>query len=305
MRVTTDIKPLIEAPGYCAPSRIGHYKKTGSCLVKDELALVADAYNSSSPKDPIVSPKTKGVRELQEELHKRIKKVTRSCNGGDHCIMALPAVKSDSKVSRVIKESFRPEMPKTWEQNDHLWLNTFDIEDVMCQYTDANSSFEFLGVFPVDFNTPRGDTCISHKLCNVPKLLSDLKARGKTEFGVVINLDRHDQSGSHWVAVYACFDAKRKVCGIHYYDSVGNMPPPSVRKFMKDVKALTHCEKFHKKVNKDRRQYKNSECGVFSMLFIIMCMHHGDKMNLRQICKHIYKDDGVHAHRKLLYRPAV
>lgn len=112
--------------------------------------------------------------------------------------------------------------------------------------------------------------------------------------GLVPNLDNHDQGGSHWVAVYANLETGQ----IHYFDSYGIRPEKRIREFVKriaewkykkdtgkvvDIPAddymkkegpLNELEKkYDIRYNQIRNQYKNSECGVYSMNFIIRLLH--------------------------------
>ncbi len=106
-------------------------------------------------------------------------------------------------------------MPQEWKDNPFEWLSTTDIKNVMKQYEKKYPSFLFMGPVPVD--CPSAITCSLSGL-DVEILINQL---GKTKLGIIFNLDKHDEPGSHWVATF--FDFKK--CRILYFDSVG-MPPP-------------------------------------------------------------------------------
>ena len=59
----------------------------------------------------------------------------------------------------------------------------------------------------------------------------DFVTEGKTKLGLVINLDTHDKSGSHWVALY--IDLKQNQ--IYYFDSIGNKPGPRIKRFNNQI----------------------------------------------------------------------
>ena len=51
---------------------------------------------------------------------------------------------------------FRPEKPKAWDKKPTLWLDSFNLEDVMNQYEQAHPEFEFIGPVPIDFDSKAG-----------------------------------------------------------------------------------------------------------------------------------------------------
>jgi len=141
-----------------------------------------------------------------------------------------------------------------------------------------------------------------------------------TKIGIVPNLDEHWQSGSHWVAFYADL-----VKGdIYFFDSYGYRPEPRIRglakriaewKYKKDSgkKLDINVEDYMTEGNKNlneiekkydirystiRNQYKNSECGVYSMNFIIRLLN-GSKFN--DIIKEKLDDDVVNQCREIYF----
>lgn len=90
----------------------------------------------------------------------------------------------------------------------------------------------------------------------------------KKRMGFVMNLDKSNQPGSHWVAVYIDADRDKS---IEYYDSYGKEPPKS---FLKQIKSLVNKinpDSYLKfKVNKIVDQRANSDtCGWFAQKFLI------------------------------------
>ena len=71
--------------------------------------------------------------------------------------------------------------------------------------------------------------------------------------------------------MFADFDKENKV---YYFDSYGYKEPEEVTKLMKRLKeqadALNKLTTLH--TNNIRHQFKNSECGVYSMNFIIQLL---------------------------------
>ena len=188
-------------------------------------------------------------------------------------------------------------MPVEWKKNPFEWLSTIDIKNVMKQYEKKYPDFLFMGPVPVD--CPSSITCVLSGL-SVDILINRL---GKTKLGIIYNLDKHDEPGSHWVASYIDFK-KRKVL---YFDSVGLPPPNMILQFLEKMKSegeqyyLKHLNK-NKTIeiysNDTRFQFGNSECGVFSMYFIISNLQGKLKMNNDNV-----NDDVMNQLRSKYYRP--
>jgi len=198
-----------------------------------------------------------------------------------------------------LRETFVPEMPQEWKDNPFEWLSTTDIKNVMKQYEKKYPSFLFMGPVPVD--CPSSITCSLSGL-DVEILINQL---GKTKLGIIFNLDEHDEPGSHWVAAF--FDFKK--CRILYFDSVGIPPPKTILNFLKKMKRS--CQQYYLKTfgkekkgniyaNETRFQFGNSECGVFSMNFIISNLQ-GD--NIHEMNKNEINDTAMNELRKTYYRP--
>ena len=98
----------------------------------------------------------------------------------------------------------------------------------------------------------------------------------KKKLGVVINLDTHDKAGSHWVALYI------DLCkgDVYYYDSVANRPPKEVIKFVNKLSTQHKSITLH--INNKKEQKGNTECGVFSMYFIINMLNDSNFFFKRQ-----------------------
>jgi hypothetical protein len=196
----------------------------------------------------------------------------------------------------MLQETFRPKKPKEWNKNPYEWLTTEDIKKVMKQYEKRYPSFLFIGPVPLD--CPTSITCPLSNF-NVKLLIEVL---GKTKLGVVYNLDPHNKPGSHWVALYSDFRKKT----IFYFDSVGLPPPQPILSFIN--KLQNSIQEYYKIVfninvnvnvltNKTKFQYGSSECGVFSMYFII------SNLTGKGIKKEETNDKKMNQMRNFLYRP--
>lgn len=284
------VSSLDHSNGFCAPGRIQHYIKSGTCLLPEEIKEIVGG----------------GKEKFDSLLNKLRAKLPNSCKN-DYCLL------QNRNIAQKVSHAFRPKKPKEWQQDERYWLSTEDIIGVMKQYEDAHPDFEFIGVFPRDFQGQHihHGSCVVNRLCDTNAFLDDFFKSGKTTFGMVFNLDLHYQSGSHWVAILANFDVKDKMYGIYYYDAVAIQPWEEFKKFMTEVQAYMYSKvrpekerKFPKQINKHRRQFSNTECGVFSMLYIILCLERKKDTHFRKVCIEMGTDDAVASYRNILYTPS-
>ncbi len=181
--------------------------------------------------------------------------------------------KTGGPIAQQLLEDLRPAKPADWDADPDKWLDNTNIEKVLRQYESIPElKFRFYGVHPIDFAAPspyRKDA----KVCLVPKMCSitipGLRAEGVKYAGVVFNLDNHLQSGSHWVGLV--IDTDKRKPGVYYYDSYGMKPPKQVWVFMQDLSIEE--PRVTLGYNGRRFQYGNSECGMYSTLFIIAAIH--------------------------------
>lgn len=180
-------------------------------------------------------------------------------------VQGLPL--NDKEKEYLTKTYLRPPQPEGWKDDPDMWLDSTNIEAVMKQYEEAYSDFEFMGPFPIDFAAPdpyeKGSEkhCLIREMCGLRVL--DAQKRGIKKIGIIYNLDPHFKNGSHWVATY--IDIAGKKC--YYFDSYGYEPPGQIAKFMKWL--TTQDKSIKLGYNARRFQYKGSECGMYSLYFII------------------------------------
>lgn len=184
----------------------------------------------------------------------------------------------------ICKKELKAEKPEVWYKNPKTWLSNYDIQNVMVQYMQASRyKYVFLGVFPIDFAVMSNNgSCMYSSLCIVD--VNNYLKKGKKFLGIITNLDKHDQSGSHWTSTFIVIDPKLPTYGAFYYDSTGRGIPSYLLTFLNGIKE--QCNKLYPnkefKILQSRKQHqkKNTECGVFSMLF-----------QIRWLNKHVVKNN--------------
>ena len=245
MRSTRRKKKLPHpGPEQCHP-RVGATRPEEGCLPKEVLEEVATKLGTSSNHAAI--EEKLGVEKNHEYSF----------------VNALPF--DDAKKKELNKTYLRPKQPDSWKSDPDKWLNSLDITYVMNQYEEAFPNFEFMGPYPIDFAAPDpytgGGKCLIQEMCEIKT--ADALANGTQYIGIIYNLDPHFKSGSHWVAVFIDL-VKHKT---YYFDSYGIEPPLQIQKFMKWL--TTQDDKMKLYYNGRRFQFQSSECGMYSMYFII------------------------------------
>ena len=84
---------------------------------------------------------------------------------------------------------------------------------------------------------------------------------------MIFNLDTHDKPGSHWVSMFIDNNKKH----VYYFDSYGDEIPQRLVRLVNtiQVQGRQYGENYEYYYNDNRHQYKNSECGMYCLYFII------------------------------------
>lgn len=298
----------------CAPSK----KYTnGSCFEFDSLKKIAENFNKrSDDKIDLTLSKEKLVKELDTKLSDK-------CSD-QSCWLKLDFVKQIDDET-IHYDTFRPLGPS----KKYEWLSTTHINQVIEQYHRVYKDFLFLGAVPYDFD--------SLPFLGISNLdFDELYRNGKTKIGIIINLDEHYKNGSHWVALYFdlinnkiyFFDSVGKkpykrirkfINRITKYlynkkynqelniddvikkiNTVKSTSSSEINKTInsdKYIKSLL--EDFDIKFNNIQHQFKDSECGVYSVNFILRLV---DNEDFDSIIKNITKDEEMNLNRKIYFR---
>ena len=292
-------------PSYCSPDNDEIFKHYNTCYCKDDLRIIITNYNKSilndkSGKDKCISL-NQSKRHMLNDLRSRFKGIHESE------WLDMPFMENELTNTRVhLKSTFRPSLPPKWKLNKTEWLSTMDIMNVMSQYELKYKNFKFMGVYPIDFAHKYNSICISEKMCKF-KVSAFLK-QGYSQFAVVFNLDKHYEPGSHWVSLYCGLKPYMTNFGCYYIDSNSIQAPDEVKVFMQTIHEQVHDhykdlkKTFEVIENTKRFQYKNSECGMFSMFFIIKFL---ERMPYKKIINLDVHDDQVQKFRYVYYNTMI
>lgn len=236
----------------------------GSCISLELLEDMISIYNSEHD-DKMDMKQYEHMKKLNPVTYKKklvglMENKMKNYKCDTHtCWLTLPFFKklsSDKNTQKLHKHTFRPHGPK----NTTEWLNNYNIGDVFEQYEIYYPNFKFMGALPRDFDDY---TFLGIKDLDFQKLQNS----GKTKLGFVFNLDKRGESGSHWVSMFSDLD----IGCIYFIDSVGNPPALEFVNLMERIKL--YLEKNNKNVdmryNETHHQHGNSECGVYSISFIL------------------------------------
>ena len=261
-----------------------------TCYTNDSLYKLRDQWNKRHLTKTI---KTNDPKEIHSMLSSYLNNVckTESC--------WLKQNKDFGKISEDIIDSFAPESPSEWKTNPNEWLSSVDIDKVMNQYKKAYKCFEFIGPSPIDFDTKTSHgECVWNELCNF-SLANQIK-KGKNKIGIIFNTDPHNKSGSHWISLF--INIKKKI--ICFFDSVGTKPSKEIMKLVNRIIDQGH--KLNPKINFKfennngvEHQYKNTECGIYSLFFIIHMLQ--DKTSENFYKTHIINDGQIQNYRKIYF----
>lgn len=267
-----------------------NYHNNNSCFNNNQIISLIDQYNNAIKKKKIKGQLIANNKPLL--MYNELKKQLSSCNGNEICWIKQNFV--------VNKKQFINAFKPQGTTNRFDWLSTSNINEVMKQYELKHNNFLFAGAIPRDilkldnytlmsFNIPIKDLEIKHML--------ELK---KNIIAFIYNLDESYQNGSHWVALYCDISN----CKIFFFDSYGYRPHKDIRKMIrklalmcynyKEHNCIENCSninisesfmhptntkknKIEKKLNeiewnRNKFQYKNTECGVYSIYFIIQLL---------------------------------
>ena len=241
-------------PEQCHP-RVGDVRPEQGCIPQDVLNEVATKLSVEPTRSAIESKL--GVPPKKEYSF----------------VKALPL--DENRKSQLIKEYLRPKQPDDWKNDPDKWLNNLDIENVMKHYVDTVPEFLFMGPYPIDFAAPDPyasggvKKCLIQEICELN--ITNAVQKGKKYIGIIYNLDKHDESGSHWVATFTDL-VKNKT---YYFDSYGKSSskikgveiPAQIQTFMRWLKEQN--KDMELLYNGHRFQYGNSECGMYCLYFII------------------------------------
>ena len=264
---------------------------SNTCFTKRQLLHIVKEYNKKYPNDKIIGYSNATKNQLWNALNDRL---NNQCNV-EWCWLDQNFLNNNpSKHS--LEAQFKPRGPDG--AND--WLSTTNISNAMRMYEKLyRGTFKFFGPVPIDFDV----MIMEIKNIDIIKLYNN----GVRKIGFVFNLDPSHKSGSHWVAMYVDLEKG----GVYYFDSYATSmgcPPDEIAalkdRLMSQITELFKLYGIRRKpvyaYNKTRFQRRNSECGVYSMYFILQ-MARG--RSFVDVTNTIMMDEEIQQFRNVYFRP--
>jgi hypothetical protein len=261
-----------------------------SCYANTSLFKIQKIWNKKYPSDKINSKNPKKIWNFIKEKFKNI------CDK-ESCWLKQKFIRGN--VDSDLIDSFSPKIPERWKTNPNEWLSSVDILEVLNKYEKTYPDFEFIGPSPIDFYYRQSDkSCVCNKLCNF-----NLKEKIKNKInkiGIIFNLDPHDKGGSHWVSLFLNIPKHF----IFYFDSTGEPIPKEIFKLVEEIlkqgKQLNPPIYFKFDQNSPKEhQFGNTECGVYSLFFIINLLMETKTPDFFKIQS--IKDNEIEKYRKIYF----
>jgi hypothetical protein len=272
-----------------------------SCLPLSVIKKLIIAWNNTNKDDKI------SLNQSAQSLYRDLKNKFDNKSEilwFEHNIMN--SLLNKDKIYELRNKYFKPIAPVEWLNNPKQWLSNIDINKVLSQYEVKYPEFKSFGALPIDFALKSGNKCIINNICNIS--LSELINNGKKNIGIVFNLDKHNKTGSHWVSLFINIPKGQ----INFWDSVANDVPKQIEKLMNNIynqlndikenniKLYQKCgcdfKTIKKQYNEIRHQYDTTECGMYSIHFIVEQLDKNKTFN--QVCNNIIEDDRMNKMRE-------
>jgi hypothetical protein len=285
-------KSIIKINGInCAPKKPNEINDY-SCYSKDSLFELRDLWNARHQDVKIKSNKPRVI-------HSKLKKYLKNVCDSEKCWLKQNAY--FGKISDELKESFAPLYPTSWLKNKNQWLSSHDIINVMYQYELAYPSFSFIGPSPIDFDKEKvngNGVCVWEELCNFK--LEQMISKGKTQIGIIFNTHPHTKSGEHWISLYVDVPEKQ----ILYFDSGGSEIPKEVKTLVDKIilQGKQQSPKIDFKFDTTtgvHHQLENSECGIYSLFFIINMLE--ENINKKYLKNNLFRDKYINQFREIYF----
>ena len=272
----------------CSPCVANKKVVKNSCMTLEALMKIRDEYNKDHPDNKIMASKPVLI---WHELKMRLDCKDERC--------WVKEIDDRNLRTQIKNQLFAPEHPPEWLHNKNEWLSNYDIDAIMKQYEEKDKTFEYLASSPIDFNfivDKSSNTCYEETLCKFD--LKTLMAAGKHKFAAVFNLDKHDESGSHWISLF--INAHKNI--IMFFDSANGNIPTQVAQFIKTVKqqGLDNGIRFKFLRNHKQHQRGNTECGVYSIHFIVEMLNNADRA-IELFLNGYIPDNKIEKYRKIYF----
>lgn len=236
-----------------------------------QLTALKKAYTLEHPDEPPI--KGRDIwNQITQRLAKQCKEATQEC---------------------IVKSLIvRPVAPESWKNNLSEWLSSDDIDTCQKNYMKVIPDYLYVPSVSIDFDTHSATgKCLVSALCSLN--LNHVKEKGYRRVGLVFNTDIASGPGEHWIAAFCDFRDELSHPQMTFFDSYGRPPEPEIQTLMQ--RWSTQIPNMELRYNTIRHQYKNAQCGMYSLLFL-----HCSLFDIPMTKK--VPDDVVANMRKMMFR---
>lgn len=278
----------------CSPKSDKNEIKDYSCYTSKSILKLRNLWNMRHSDAKILSTNPKEIHNILAEHLKDV------CNT-EACWLKQNSVFGETDTH--MKGAFAPKSPHEWKSNPNEWLSSVDINKVMKQYEEAYPCFVFIGPSPIDFDTREmHGECVWKELCDLS--IEKQLRNGKSKIGIIFNTDEHDKPGEHWISMFIKINKKKTNGCIFFFDSVGETAPKEVKILVNRIieQGKKMVPQIHIEYNENHpveHQYGNTECGIYSIFFIVEMLK--DKITGNYLKTHILKDKYIEKFRKIFF----
>ena len=246
---------------HCSPL---NNKTNYSCLSKKSIHIIATALNKIQG----IHINKKGLSDKM--LYDNISNVIKTnfnCKT-EACWLNIRKLMNNlsNKDANYFRRHFRPIMPKDIIDDYTKWISNYDIEAVLNQYHQENSSIYSYGAVPIDFKNCN----VSSDLCKI-NIINHLQKK-ENKLCIVFNTDNSSGSGEHWMSLFIDILGKNLggQPGIYFFDSFGNEPMDQIKELIEKIKLQGKDKsiEFIVSNNKNSYQHNNFSCGFYCMHFL-------------------------------------
>lgn len=267
-----------------------------SCMDDDIIKEIAKILNKNSNADIDLN---KDVKSIHKDIESYLKNINIDNEVELKNINLIKKNLNTEQLNR-FNDSFKPLMPKEWHDNINTWLCTTDITNVLNQYKKSDKEFFMYGPTPIDFDLKNNNNqCMVDSLCKIN--LKEHINNGKNKIGIIFNTDPHTDSGEHWISMY--IDVKGYNLGIPsvlFFDSTGEEPPKEINDLINKIilQGKDNNVSFTYFENDIQHQKGGSECGVYSLHFIISML---EKKDFMKYIKEVKNDKYIEKFREIYF----
>jgi len=263
-------------------------KVNDSCYDDETIILLKNEWNKKNLNNKIIST---DINKIWYDLKNKILKC-------ENELCWLDELVTNIKKKEIKKKSFVPIAPiNEWKKYNN-WLSSTEFNEIMEQYMETYPEFLYLGPSPIDFEKIVDGKCVWPTLCNL-NVIEEQK-KGKTKFGIILNLDKHNGGGSHWVCLFVELIKKY----IIYFESTGSTMPDEVKNFIKKIKdqCLTKGIVLNELNNMHIRHQKGtSECGMYCLYVVITLLEETHTPNYFLLKNKIIPDKKMNDFRNIYF----